>query len=116
VLWKASDEADCGLVSLIQFFSHSCRDLLACELGELIVRHLSAAWISIRTTASRRLSRVVCRSCRGTTVQSAASWVRGRLERRSFQVNSESVLFECRGPMIFIAAFWNKLQFFRVPL
>ena len=35
MLWKTSDEADCGLVFLIEFFSHSCRDLQVCELGEL---------------------------------------------------------------------------------
>jgi hypothetical protein len=46
---------DLGLVSLIEFFSHS--DLPMFELGDLIERHRPAAPIDAPYSASGRLSR-----------------------------------------------------------
>ena len=83
--WKACDEADCGLAFLIEFFSHR---VPAFELGELdrasfvgdLDEHPNN---SFKSALSRRLPIMI----ESVTVQSAASWVRGRLETRWFQVH-----------------------------
>ena len=87
--WKACNEADCGLAFLIEFFLTECR---RSNSVSLIERHLSATWMSTRnnsfkTALSRRLPIMI----ESVTMQSAASWVRGRLETRWFQVHSECV-------------------------